>query len=38
MSYKLEIYNQDEILDKIDLLMDFIKRVIPDEEFDVDDI
>ncbi len=36
-SYKLEIYNQDEILDKIDLLMDFIKRVIPDEEFDVDD-
>jgi N-acetylglutamate synthase-like GNAT family acetyltransferase len=40
MNYKLQIYNQDELLDNVDKLdevMDFVHRVIPDETFDRND-
>ena len=40
MNYKLQIYNQDELLDNVDKLdevIDFVHRVIPDEKFDRND-
>ncbi len=39
-SYKLQVYNQDELLDdeeKLDEVMEFVNRVIPDETFDRND-
>ncbi len=36
-NYRLEIYNNDEIEDKIDIILNFINENIPDENFDKDD-
>jgi ribosomal protein S18 acetylase RimI-like enzyme len=34
---RLEIYNNDDLDDKIDEILDFVNTVIPDENFDKDD-
>ncbi len=35
--YQLHIYNQDEVVDKLDELMEFVQKVIPEENFDTND-
>lgn len=37
LNTRFEIYNQDELDDKIDSILEFINNVIPDENFDKND-
>ncbi len=34
---RLEVYNQDELDDKIDIILEFINKILPNEGFDKDD-